>query len=301
MKKIFSESDQFPHSSFNHQAFKTKHSLVDHEAFELENLARLITELPEKQVLFSKLLDKDDIGSDFFHDPKSGRYQNAGSLEAAIKSMETSESFITAINPHRHPLFEGLFNTIMKEVEELLRVEEKNIPLKKDMHSWLFIASPNSITPYHYDPSSNFLFQIKGEKTVKVFPPRHEKILSPEAYEDILTVGPPKDTGYKDELDHLGQEFHINAGESLHIPFTAGHYVQNGGSEVSITYSIFFQTNETSRWFNVAYFNKIFRPILKKFGLEVKPIAKSRSSEKFKVFSMRIINKFQRTLGLKET
>ncbi|MEH6912373.1 MAG: cupin-like domain-containing protein [Oceanicoccus sp.] len=301
MEKIFSDSDQFPHSSFNHQAFKVKHNLVDHKAFDIDNLAQLITELPDEKVLFSRLFSREEIGANFFLDPKSEKYENSGSLGAAIKSMETSDSFITVIDPHNHPLFTDFFDTIMTEIEGILGAQEKNIPLKKDTHSWLFIASPNSITPYHYDTSSNFLFQIKGEKIVKVFPPRHEEIISPEAYEDMLTVGPPKETGYRNDLDHLGKEFKLSAGEGLHIPFSAGHYVQNGPGEASITYSIFFQTNETDNWFSIANFNKLFRQKLKKIGVDVKPIASSKFADSFKVFAMRVINKLRRIYDRRNT
>lgn len=298
MEKCFSNSAELELDTFNHKPFTLSHSLVNHESFQLDNLALLISELPEKQVIFSKLLEEEDIGSDFFNDPKSGKYANKGSLEKAIKSMESADAFITLINPHRHPLFEGVYNAIIHEVEESLGKTEKNIVRRRGEQSWLFIASPNAVTPYHYDPSSNFLFQIQGEKKVKVFPPRHPDILSDEQYEDILTVGPPKDTGYRKELDHLGKEFNIKSGDGLHIPFTSGHYVQNGANEVSITYSIFFQTNETSRWFNAAYFNKKFRKPFRKLGMKVEGVGSSKRADNFKDFYMRVIEKIQRTLKL---
>jgi hypothetical protein len=300
-EKCFSDINELKLDTFNHKPFTLSHELVNHEAFQLDNLAKLISELPEKQVIFSKLLEEDDIGSDFFNDPKAGKYANKGSLETAIRSMESADAFISLINPHRHPLFEGVYKAIMAEIEAHLGTTEKNTVSFGGEQSWLFIASPNAITPFHYDPSSNFLFQIKGEKIVKVFPPRHPDILSDEQYEDVLTVGPPKDTGYRKHLDQLGQEFVIKSGDSMHIPFTSGHYVQNGADEISITYSLFFQTNETRRWFHSAYFNKKFRKAFRMLGMKVSGVGSSTRADNFKDFCMRAISKIKRTLRKKSS
>lgn len=36
----------------------------------------------------------------------------------------------------------------------------------------VFVASPNMVTSYHFDNETNFLFQIRGEKDVRLFDPR---------------------------------------------------------------------------------------------------------------------------------
>ena len=64
------------------------------------------------------------------------------------------------------PEYAALVNQIITELETLT-----GKPLRKQM-TWLgayiFIGSPNSITPYHIDSELNFLFQIQGEKDMSL-------------------------------------------------------------------------------------------------------------------------------------
>ena len=35
---------------------------------------------------------------------------------------------------------------------------------------FIFVSSPNSVTPYHFDPEHNILLQIRGSKVMTQFP-----------------------------------------------------------------------------------------------------------------------------------
>src|SRR3546814_5379175 len=40
---------------------------------------------------------------------------------------------------------------------------------------FLFISSPGSITPYHFDPEHNILLQLRGTKVMNVWPAGDER------------------------------------------------------------------------------------------------------------------------------
>ena len=46
---------------------------------------------------------------------------------------------------------------------------------------------------------------------------------------------------------------------SGHIHFTSGHYVKNGASDISISLSFFFDTDETVGWIRAMKFNNRLR------------------------------------------
>ncbi len=34
---------------------------------------------------------------------------------------------------------------------------------------WIFVTSPNTVTPFHYDKEHNFILQVRGRKTLHVW------------------------------------------------------------------------------------------------------------------------------------
>jgi hypothetical protein len=61
------------------------------------------------------------------------------------------------------------------------------------------------------------------------------------------------------EMDHLAKKFDFQPGDMVHIPYTGGHYVKNGPEDISISLSIFFQTNETLKLTNAMRINHRLR------------------------------------------
>jgi hypothetical protein len=69
------------------------------------------------------------------------------------------------------------------------------------------------------------------------------------------------------EIDTISTTFDFSPGEALHIPFSAGHHVRNGGEDVSISMSIIFNTKQSVAWRDALNFNYRSRRVLSRLGL----------------------------------
>ena len=104
------------------------------------------------------------------------------------------------------------------------------------MEGFIFISSPDAVTPFHFDPEHNILLQLRGRKTMTVFPPDDERIASGVSHETFHNGG-HRNLPWKDEFGAQGQAFHLTPGEAIYVPVKAPHWVKNG-SEPSISFSI---------------------------------------------------------------
>lgn len=238
--------------SFDRTAFKLQHQLLDHPALGLDNLARVLPRLPQNQVLHSQGLMQN--GDDF-----EGIFKReaSGSIEAIIENIRTMDAYIMVRSPETDSSFAPLYHALRDDVETLMKKRGAG-KQAIDAKLYLFIASPNSITPFHIDRYSTLLLQFRGSKEMTVFAPWDERVVSPPHKEAYVTY---KNTRlpWTPELDALGTRFRFEPGEALHIPFSAGHHVKNGGDDISISMSIIFNTDESMVWRRALAFNHAAR------------------------------------------
>jgi hypothetical protein len=130
---------------------------------------------------------------------------------------------------------------------------------------YLFIASPGSLTPFHIDRYSTFLLQFQGSKTVTVWPPWDERVVSAADVEGFCWFQGLR-PAWRPESEPLGVRFAFGPGEALHIPFVAPHLVQNGPGEVSVSMSIIFKTARTEQQLRALRFNLTARKVLARVG-----------------------------------
>lgn len=161
---------------------------------------------------------------------------------------------------------------------------------------WLFIASPNAMTPFHFDRYSNVLMQIRGSKEVAVFPNFRPDIVPVdicEAYMDREQVQAP----WRHDLDEHAIKFDFQPGDALHIPYTAGHYVRNGADDVSISLSFFFQTDETLRWTRAMQFNHRVRKRVQRLGMTLSPVGHNHYVDRAKARALPLLSMMWKLAG----
>lgn len=252
--------------------FEFTHNLADHPSLTFENLSQVITSLPEEKVMFSKGLN--DLKKDFEQVLVDGK--KGFDLNEVIENIRTGNAYIAVRNPELHPSFKEIFEGICHDAGVFMK---KNGTGKKPIEPmlWLFIASPGSITPFHFDRYSNFIFQIRGSKELAVFPPRVEAVISSkdlEAYHD----NKPSYPEWNEEKDQYAHKFNFKSGEAVHIPYTSGHYVKNGMDDISITISIFYHSEETEMWSKAMKINHRLR----RLGRIPKAVGQSRVLDRLK-------------------
>lgn len=258
--------------------FCIKHNLANHPALSLENLAKMLEELPQDKILYSTEL----AGLDVNFDKALNVSEKEVDFDKVIETIKSTNSYIAIKNPEYHPSFKELYADLFSDVSELLKANKTgNQPL--DPKLWIFIASPNTVTPFHFDRYSNIIMQIRGSKELAVFPPRKEEVISSkvtDAYVDWSTELP----SWKEELDQYAHKYEFKTGQAVHIPFVSGHYVKNGSEDISISLSFFFQSEETIKWTKAMKFNNRMR----RFGLNLGAVGNSKVIDemKAKAFSL---------------
>jgi hypothetical protein len=288
MLKCFVDSADFDRQ--DREPFKFKHQLLGHPALSLGNLSRVLPAMPKSNVYYSSGLLKKEDNFDRAHLD----HQNGLSLEDTIENIRTSDSYIMVRQPELDASFSPLFKDLVADVGELIQrqgVGRQAVNPKL----YLFIASPNSLTPFHIDRYSTYLMQFQGSKEVKVFNPWDERVVTGPECENFManTGGRPV---WRPEAEPLGTSFHFSPGEALHIPFVAGHYVKNGDKEVSISMSIIFNTQVTAHYIRALMFNQRVRPVLSRMGLSPEAVGQHQRLDVIKSQTYRAASWLARSL-----
>jgi len=245
----------------DHQPFRFEHRLLGHPALSMENLARVIPRLPQGQVMYStRLLATDDNFEKTFRQRPIDR-----SIEETIETLRTSDSYIMVNSPQVDESFRELYEALIGDVETLMR--ERGVGVKAVTPKlYLFIASPNSVTPFHIDRYSTFLLQFQGSKQVTVSMPFDERVVTDADCENYVSYVSTK-LPWGPEKDRYSTTFDFEPGQAIHIPFVSGHHVRNGPGEVSISMSIIFNTAQTMMWRETLNFNQRMRKWLGPVGI----------------------------------
>ena len=238
---------------FDREPFLFRHQLLGHPALDLSNLTRMIPTLPDWQVHYSSgRLQQSDNFETAHRD-----HANGMSIEETIDTLRTSNSYIMIREPDRDGSFHPLYRELMKDVRGLLAARGAG-GRANDPKMYLFISSPDSVTPFHIDRYTNFLLQFQGSKRISVFPQWAPEVMTSDVRESLVAYSGMRPL-WRPELETLGTTYDFLPGDALHIPFVAGHHVRNGPDEVSISLSLFFKTDENLMWTDAMVFNDHLR------------------------------------------
>lgn len=229
------------------KTFRLTHTLSDHPLFKLDRLARLAASLPADQVEFNGPVQPNQ-------DPKLTP-QNGMSAEETVRRIEDCQSWMVIKNCETDPEYKALLDACLDQVAE--QTGDVMGGAKK-RQAFIFVTSPNNVTPFHMDPEYNFLLQIRGTKRMSVFDHQDRTIVSEEQLE--LYPGKHRNFSYRDEFEKRGTQQHLQPGDSIFVPLFDPHWVQNG-PEVSVSFSITWHTDHSLRMVKLSYVNAGLRRI----------------------------------------
>lgn len=263
--------DQEFETKFNRSPFQIGHQLSDNDLFSIERLTQLSKELPEESVEYNP----GDI--EISHDPNLTP-QNGLTVEETIERIENCRSWMVLKNVERSSPYGELLTECLEQVRPF--AEKVAGPMSHEQ-GFIFISSPGSVTPFHIDPENNFLLQIRGSKEVWMFDQKDREVLKETEIEDFFS-GSHRNLVFKDEYYSHGERFELLPGDGLHFPVAAPHFVMNG-PEVSVSFSITFQTKNSSEKQSLHRMNRQIR----KFGLNPTDVGKSGWRDSIKLSLVR--------------
>lgn len=253
------EAEDFS-EKFNHRPFLVRHNLADHPLLALPELVELSRRLPPKNVKYND--GNLSVAENLEATPSNGL-----SIEETIRRTEEQCSWMVLKNVHHDPAYGEL---LMNCLEDIKPHSEPLDPGMCDARAFIFISSPNSVTPFHIDPEINFLLQIRGSKSMSVFDPMDREIVTERDLEQFSLAEDLGVVKYKPEFQDRAFVAEMSPGIGVHCPVTAPHWVKVGPA-VSISFSITFRSPGTRRRRNAYWINAHLR----RLGISPAPIGVS--------------------------
>ncbi|MEH6757482.1 MAG: transcriptional regulator [Parasphingorhabdus sp.] len=251
------------------------HDMAAHDLLTLDALAKLGAALPKASVEYNP--GDLPVGIDPKDVPDNGM-----TIADTILMIENSASWAVLKNIEQVPEYEALLLDLLSEIKPIL--ESKTGKMLRPQ-GFIFVSSPHAMTPYHFDPEHNILLQLRGEKTMMVFPAGDERFAPASAHESYHTGG-PRNLVWNDAFSDQGQAFHLTAGKAIFVPVMAPHFVKNGAVP-SISLSITWRSD----WSFAEADAHAFNHMLRRWG--VSPIMPGRfpKQNRMKALSWRALRK----------
>jgi hypothetical protein len=202
------------------------HSLADHPLFAREALAELADRTPAERIEHN--LGNVPLGIRAEDVPANGL--SAGDT---VRSIDSNGSWMVLKNVERDPAFGALLDTVLAELAPIV---DRRTGAMLHREAFIFLSSPDSVTPFHMDPEHNILLQIKGEKAMTVFP-AGDPVLVPAEQSESFHAGGHRNLNWEEDFAAMGIAHRLTPGTALHVPVKAPHFVRNGPC-VSISFSI---------------------------------------------------------------
>lgn len=260
---------------------KIAHGLAGHPLLELDAIAALAQRMRPKDVDYNAALLP--IGL-----PQDQLPSNGLSVAETIRSIEENGSWMVLKYVEQDPAYRELLETTLAELR--LVVGEVTGSMLQ-LEGFIFVSSPDAVTPLHMDPEYNILCQIRGDKTMTVFPTADEEIADAAFFENYHSGG-PRTLHWKEAFAPRGRPVHLAPGDAIYVPPTTPHWVQNG-SGVSISFSVTWR----SRWSFHEADAQAFNKRLRRLGLTPRPPRRFPQSNLLKSVAHRAIRKAEQVIG----
>lgn len=251
-----------------------QHSLMDQPLLSFEALAKAALELPPQYV--ERRISNAVNGGEFAMD----RLDDADAA-TVIRSINTSGNWVMLRFVEQLSAYSGLLDRLMDQIGPSI---SPSTGPGLTIRGFIFISSPGTLTPFHFDCEYNILFQIAGDKhfaTYQPIPPwlpldRHEAYYS--AGNNML----PWNDAYEAEAN-IHQ---LRPGDALFIPYASPHWVK-AGAEPSISLSITWQ----SAWSQSVGAAMQINPLLRRCGFPTGDLPAWPKAPKWRSLGCRVARK----------
>lgn len=211
------------------------HHLPDHPLLSIEALAELGESLPASEVEYNPGdvpigIRPEDVPSNGLSIGETIRTIDSNGSWAVLKNIENVDAYRT--------LLMGLLG-------ELRSVVEPRTGAMLTPQGFIFISSPGSITPFHFDPEHNILLQLRGAKVMNVWPSGDERFAHRIEHERYHTGG-HRNLPWEDAYHDDAQQVPLGPGDAVLMPVMAPHFVANGDAP-SISLSITWRSEWSYR------------------------------------------------------
>ena len=274
-RKVFPETARAAFAkSYPETPHILRHRLADDPRLELDALAELASALPESSIEYNR----GNLPIGVTDKPGS----NGLSIEDTIRHIARSDSWAVLKNIEQVPGYRMLLMDLLGELRPAI---EAKTGAMLTPQSFVFISSPNAVTPYHFDPEHNILLQLTGTKVMTQFLAGDIRY-APDTTHESYHTGGARELSWKDEMLAGGTEFALSPGEAVFVPVMAPHFVRNGPSS-SISLSITWR----SEWSYAEADARAFNARLRKLGLSPRAPERWPATNRGKALAQRALRR----------
>ncbi len=272
-------------SAYNRLPFLVEHRLAEHPLFGTPGpIFELCRRLPPAQCKVRYGVVPPD--TDF--DKSLAEYNRGLTLEDAIEHFEERQAYIAIYNPERDPQYREAIEGFLGEIVS------RTGHIDPDLNwysTYIFLTAQGSLTPYHMDREMNFRLQACGTKTVRLWDPAVEGIMTEAQKNELLAFVNDLRPSYKPSFEAKAMVFDLKPGLGVHHPFIAPHLVHTG-PKLSISLAITFRTRGSDIWTDAHAFNYHAR----RFGIRPSPVRRSDTVDRIKAGMIRAVRKVKRAM-----
>ena len=216
------------------------HQLMAHPLLDIASLVELGQRLESKGRVRTHSNDA-AAGTSFNNAPRL--HPNARSAADTLAHIADARAWMSLLNVQTDPQYRVLVDEMLDGIGRNIRSKDPGMCYRG---GWIFVTSPRTVTPFHFDKEHNFLFQVQGRKKVYVWDHR-DKVTASEAARDRFHACHERDLlEWSEALRERAQVFELQPGEGVYMPSTSPHMVENGDGP-SITMSFTYYTDATRR------------------------------------------------------
>lgn len=214
-------------AAYPDKAAPVAHRLQDHPLFALDALAELAARLPASHVEHS-------VGALAVDQDPSAIPQAAMPVDEMVRTIAQNGCWMVLKKVDADPAYAALIDTCLAEIDAVV-TPATGAYLRRE--AFIFLSSPNSVTPFHMDPEHNILLQIAGQKTMRVYPADDRAIVSQHQHEAFHRGGQHRNMRHDPAFDAVATDYVLNPGDAVYVPVKAPHWVRNGAVR-SVSFSI---------------------------------------------------------------
>lgn len=182
--------------------------------------------------------------------PPRGVLERPGDV---IRDLQNANAWLTLLMVEDDPGMAEIMNTYLDQLEAGVNAKQgKRVKLRKRV-AFVFVSSPNSVTPVHFDIEHSLLMQVSGCKTVSVG--RFESDATRRHEFDRYWNG---SHGRIEALQPEVASYTMTPGRAVYIPPGTPHWVHNG-PDISLSVTLTYFTAATVRENRVENFNAKLR------------------------------------------
>ncbi len=254
---------------------KLKHNLRDHPLMHLESIAQLAESLPAASVEYNKGDLPVGVDPDMV-------MANGLSIGDTIRNVDSCRSWAVLKNIEQVSEYNDLLMGLLTELKPMI---ESTTGAMLKPQGYIFVSSPDAVTPYHFDPEHNILLQLRGSKIMTQFP-AGDSFYAPDTVHEAYHTGGPRTLIWRDALADGGMPWHLSAGDAVYVPVMAPHHVKNG-PEPSISLSITWRSD----WSFAEADARAFNSVLRRMGFNPKAPGRYPHPNMAKAYAWRVIAK----------